>query len=95
MQMVNMGTRIRALRIEKHLTQAETARRLGISKAMISSYELEQRAPSYDILIKIAAFFNVSTDYLLGLEKPSVNYEGLSDREIRAIMNIVDVLREK
>jgi len=93
--MVGLGVRVRALRIEKHLSQVELAKRLGISKAMVSAYELEQRSPSYDILIKLAAFFSVSTDYLLGLEKPDISYDGLSDKEIRAIMNIIDVIKNK
>jgi len=94
--MVNMGKRIRALRLEKNITQTELAQRIGVSKTMISSYELEQRAPSYEVLIKIAKFFNVTTDSLLGIEKSqSVNYDGLTDREIRAIMNIVEIIRDK
>jgi transcriptional regulator with XRE-family HTH domain len=90
-----MGNKIKELRLEKHLSQAALARCIGISKAMISSYELEHRSPKYDVLIKIAAYFNVSTDYLLGLEKPSVNYDGLNEKEIKAVMNIVDIIRDK
>lgn len=94
--MVNMGKRIKALRIEKHITQTEMAQRIGVSKAMISSYELEQRSPSYEVLIKIATFFNVTTDYLLGVERiPTIKYDGLNDKEMRAVMNIVEILREK
>ena len=90
--MVNLGTGVKALRLEKQMTQTEVSRRVGVSKAMISSYELEQRSPSYDILIKLASFFNVSTDYLLGLEKPAIDYVGLNDREMRAVMNIIEVI---
>ena len=93
--MVNIGTRIKALRLERRMTQAEVARKIGISSVMICSYENELRSPSYGTLIKLAAFFNVSTDYLLGLEKPPIKYDGLSDREIRAVINIVELLREK
>jgi len=93
--MVNLGARLKALRFEKHMTQNEISQRVGVSKAMISSYELEQRSPSYEVLIKLAALFNVSTDYLLGVEKTAMNYNGLSDREIRAVMNIIEVLRDK
>ena len=93
--MVNMGNKIKVLRLGKQLTQAEMARRIGISKAMISSYELEQRSPSYEVLIKIARFFSVSTDYLLGLEKSPVEYERLTDIEVRAVMNIVEIIRNK
>ena len=94
--MVNMGMKIKTLRLEKHITQTEMAKRIGVSKAMISSYELEQRSPSYDVLIKIAAFFNVTTDFLLGVEKSNtIKYDGLTDREIRAVMNIIEVLKIK
>ena len=44
------------------------SQRLGISTIMISSYELEKRQPSYSALIKLASFFGVTTDYLLGIE---------------------------
>ena len=93
--MVNMGSRIRELRVERRLTQSEVARRMGISKSMLSSYEASQRSPSYKVLVKIALFFSVSTDYLLGIEKPSIAYDGLSEREMRAIMNLIDIFRDK
>jgi len=66
-----------------------------VSKAMISSYELDQRTPSYEVLIKIAKFFNVSTDYLLGLDKPDINYDNLTEQEVKAVSAIVDLLRKK
>jgi transcriptional regulator with XRE-family HTH domain len=72
------------------------ARRLGISTIMISSYELEKRQPSYEVLIKLAAFFGVTTDYLLGLEKErTLNLEGLSDKDIDALNVMVEALRNK
>jgi len=93
--MINMGARLKALRLAKHMTQSEVAQRVGVSKAMISSYELEQRSPSYEVLIKLAAQFKVTTDYLLGVESIAMNYNGLTDREIRAVVNIIEVLRDK
>ena len=94
--MVNMGEKIRTLRLAKRLTQTEVALRIGVSKAMISSYELESRAPSYEILIKIATFFGVTTDFLLGLEKSrTIDCKGLNDEEINAVVDIIDVIRRK
>jgi len=94
--MVNLGERLRTLRLEKHLTQTEISKCIGVSKAMISSYELESRSPSYEILIKIASFFGVTTDFLLGIEKSrSLNVEGLSDREIEAVVNMIEILRDR
>ena len=94
--MVNLGERLRTLRNERNITQTALSQRIGVSKAMISSYELEQRQPSYGILVKFAAFFGVTTDFLLGLEENrTIGVEGLSDREIQAVVSMVDVLRER
>ena len=94
--MVNLGEKLRTLRLEKHITQTEMSRRIGVSKAMISSYELEQRQPSYGILIKFAAFFGVTTDFLLGLEKErSISVEGLEEREVEIVANMIEVLRNR
>ena len=94
--MVNLGERLRALRLERNITQTDMSRRIGVSKAMISSYELEQRQPSYGILIKFAAFFGVTTDYLLGLEKKrSINVDNLGEEEIAVIAHMIEVLGRK
>jgi len=94
--MVNLGEKIRTLRLEKRISQTEMSMRIGVSKAMISSYELEQRSPSYEVLIKIASFFCVTTDYLLGVEKErTINVEGLGNREMEVIVSMVDVLRDR
>ena len=61
-----LGKRIKELRNEKGITQSELSNYLGLTPKMISFYELEQRFPPQDIIIKLADYFNVSTDYLLG-----------------------------
>jgi transcriptional regulator with XRE-family HTH domain len=94
--MVNMGERLRTLRSEKRLTQTEVSRRVGVTKSMISSYELEQRQPSYDVLIKLAAFFCTTTDYLLGVERERmVNVKGLNEKEVDVLTGLVEILRDK
>lgn len=61
------------------MTQAQLARELGLTRSVISAYETGLRLPSYDILIHIAKIYNVSTDYLLGLEhKQEIDLSGLS-----------------
>jgi transcriptional regulator with XRE-family HTH domain len=94
--MVNLGEKLKSLRLGKRITQTEMANRLGISPIMVSSYELEKRSPSYEVLIKLAAFFGVTTDYLLGLEKErTLNLQGLSDKDIDALNVMVEALRDK
>lgn len=67
--MADLGTRLKAPRKGHRLTQLQVAPRVRISKAMVSSYELSARQPSYDVLIKLTALFGVTTDYLLGVER--------------------------
>ena len=61
-----LGKRIKELRKKKGLTQKDLALYLGVSDRAVGYYENEQRTPPPDILQKIADFFNVSVDYLLG-----------------------------
>jgi transcriptional regulator with XRE-family HTH domain len=63
------GERLKALREESNLTMEQLGAALGIKKQTISRYESNQREPEYATLIRIAEFFGVSTDYLLGRTK--------------------------
>lgn len=60
------GSRIKSLREEKGLKQDELANILSISPSAIGMYERDAREPNDDIKIKLAEYFNVSIDYLLG-----------------------------
>lgn len=60
------GEKIADLRKERGLSQAELANSLGISRSALSLYEIEKREPDNEILMRIANYFGVSTDYLLG-----------------------------
>lgn len=61
-----LGNRIKKLREEKGLKQEELAKILLVSPSAIGMYEINKREPNNEITIKMANFFNVSTDYLLG-----------------------------
>ncbi len=62
-----MYIRIRNLREDNDCTQAQMAKILNCSQQVYSNYELGQRDIPTDILIKLSEYYNVSTDYLLGL----------------------------
>ena len=66
-----ISQRIKELRLENHLTQKELSDCIGLTPKMISFYELGQRVPPSDILLKLADKFQVSTDYLLGNDEPT------------------------
>lgn len=59
--------RIRDLREDNDLKQREIAAHLNCSQRVYSNYEMGQRDIPTEVLIKLALYYNVSTDYLLGL----------------------------
>ena len=78
------------------MTQKQVADRIGLAISAVSSYESGSRYPSYDVLLKLARIFHVSTDYLLGItETRNIDVTGLNDDEINAISQLVDMLRNK
>ena len=71
-----IGKIIKRLRKEKDMTQADLAKAVGVTTSSIGMYETGVRNPSYDVVVKLANYFNVTTDYLLGN-----NEQELSDLE--------------
>lgn len=64
-----MYQRIRDLREDRDLKQRQLAEYLNCSQQVYSNYELGQRDIPTDVLIRLADFYQVSVDYLLGLTK--------------------------
>lgn len=95
MYLPNFGEKVKQLRRQRSISQIELAHHLGVSKSVISSYENSVHFPPYDILIKMAWLFGVSTDYLLGAtNNQTINVDGLTDIQIEAVTLIVNELRE-
>lgn len=63
-----LSEKIKELRVIKGKTQKEISEYLGIQQNTYSQYENRNREPNYDVIIKLAKYYNVSTDYLLGAE---------------------------
>ena len=67
--MILFTERLKELRCEKGLSQAELAKALNVSQRSISSWETGFRQPDFETLALISQFFEVTADYLLGIEK--------------------------
>ena len=94
--MVNFGDKLKALRKEAGMTQSELAKRLNITKSVVSYYELQERTPSPDVLIKLAAIFHVTTDYLLDIEhKKLIDVSDLSEEDMHFLLITIETLRKK
>ena len=86
--------KIKTLREGKGWTQVELARRLGITRNGVNSWEQGLSMPSPACLVDLAGVFSVSTDYLLGVDaNAAINVTGLSDRDIAVLTVLVDRLR--
>ena len=73
-----LGARIKELRKDFGLSQVDLAQRMEVTKQTISNWENENIQPSVDMLVGLANVFNVTTDYLLGLDDvPRLSIEGL------------------
>ena len=93
---IELGERLKALRIENHLRQDRVARLVNVEKSSISMYETGMRQPSYTTLVRLADVFNVTTDYLLGRTNSSpVDLSGLTAAEAAMINQLVTAMTEK
>ena len=95
---VKIGERLKELRKSKGWTQVQVAAKMGLTDSVISFYERQERAPSPEVLIKFAELYDVSTDYLLGVEKVNdqhLDVTGLSKREITILKEFINILRKK
>jgi len=69
---MSFGKRLKKLREDKEMTQRQLAEILGIGASTLAMYEIDKRSPDHNMLLKLANYFNVSTDYLLGrTDEPS------------------------
>lgn len=93
--MVEFGERLRKLRKERNLTQRGLASLIGVKNSVISFYEVGDRTPSLEVLIKLSKALHISTDILLGLDKKeTVDVSGLSENDRQYVQDLIDRLRK-
>lgn len=93
---MNFGEKLRRLRTGQKLTQQQLATRLGVAKSVVSYYESGNRFPSYDVIVRIARTFRVTTDYLLDIERKRVlDVSDLSEENIAVLQTVADALRKQ
>ena len=94
--MVEIGAKLKTLRIENRLTQTQVAQQIGVVVSAISSYESGARFPSYNVLIRLASLYHVTTDYLLGIEKKDlIDLSDLPEDDKAVVKATVAALRSK
>lgn len=94
--MYDFGALLKDLRIAKGLSQAQLSKKIHKSKTVISNYENNLKTPPLDTLCDLALLYNVSLDYLAGIErKQSIVVDGLTDNQKSIIQKAVAEFRNK
>lgn len=83
--------KIKELRQQKGITQVKLSKIIGVSRSAISMYEINASQPDYDIISKIADYFGVSVDYLLGRENKSTDLSQ-DERQLLTYFKQCDVI---
>lgn len=89
-----LNENIRKMRQTRNLSQVDLAKSLGVTKQSISNWENNNIQPSIDMLIRLAQFFSVSTDHMLGLnQRKYIEVTDLTDLQLSHIAAIIDDIR--
>ncbi len=92
----DFGLRLKELRQTKRMTQKQVAERLKLGVSTVSGYENNTKTPSLETLIDLARLYNVSTDYLLGVDnRPMLYLDGFTPKQARLIRELLDSFRER
>ena len=91
-----IAEKVKKLREQKGLSQAELARQLGITRSSVNAWEMGISVPSTQYIVDLAGVFDISTDYLLGVDSSStISVAGLTDSDILLVHSIIDHLKNK
>ena len=94
--MHDFGALLKELRVAKGLSQAQLGQKIHKSKTIISNYENNLKTPPLDTLCDLALLYNVSLDYLAGIErKQSIIVDGLTDNQKSTVQKVVAEFRNK
>ena len=78
------------------MTQVDLAKEVNVTKQSVSNWENDNIQPSIDMLMKIAAYFSVSCDYLLGFDdRKYIEVTTLTDKEISHIQMLIDDINKR
>lgn len=93
---MNFNLRLKQLRQRHKLTQSELAEILGLKPTAISNYESKRNEPSFDKLIALSKYFDVSCDYLLGISDAYLPVGGeVLDKDIVDFFNLYQQLDQE
>lgn len=92
----DLGLLLKELRVKAGLSQQELGDKINRDKGIISRYENNYQTPPFETIRDFAAIFNVSVDYLAGMEKHGkLSLHGLTDVQADMLSALAQLFREK
>jgi len=85
-----LNKRLIYLRKNKKKTQEDLSNMIGVTRPAYTAYERGTRTPDYETLKFLASYYNVTTDYLLGISDTETNTDEKTDKEIKELMDEVN-----
>ena len=93
---ISISERIKELREKQNLTQSSLAKKLNITRSAVNAWEMGVSIPNVEKLVELSSLFNVSVDYLLGVNSSfTINISNLPEEEKKLVLNLVNILSEK
>jgi len=92
--MHELGLRLKVERTKKQLSQKQVAERISVASPTLSGYETGNTTPPIDMLIKLSSVYNVSLDFLVGIErKRTISVDSLKEDQVIAIEGIIEAFK--
>lgn len=92
---MTLGSRLQQLREARHMDRISFSKELGFAYTTYINYETGKREPSYMVLVKLAEYFDISLDYLLGRTEISYSFAKLSNQQAQIVLRILESNEEK
>ncbi|MBC8611654.1 HTH-type transcriptional regulator immR [uncultured Ruminococcus sp.] len=91
-----IADRIKQLREECGLSQAQLAKRLHVTRSSVNAWEMGLSMPTIQYVVEMAKLFRIRTDFLLGLEEEqTISLEGLSEEEISLLYGLLGYFHKR
>lgn len=92
--MLDISHTLKALRLAEGRKQSEVAKQLGVTASAVSAYENGLRQPSYEVLIKFASLYKVTTDFLLGCKQENCySLDGLTQEQVETVLKLIKTMK--
>ena len=95
-ELFTLAEKIKTLREQAGMTQSELAKILKLTRSSVNGWEMGLSVPSTAVIVEIAKVFNISTDYLLGLDnQATIKVGGLTEKEVAILCELAKCFRSK